>query len=295
MLRDTTLAELNRQLQRQVDQNLKITDIDSVSGGCINQALHCQTNLGMPFFVKLNSATKARMFESEAIALKTLEQSKTVLVPKAIATGKAGSQAFLILNYLTLESLRDGFLFGQQLARMHQHTSQQFGFEADNFIGATPQQNAWHDNWYEFFMTQRLQYQLDLLPVSSVNLELRDSWPDFVNACDKLFSKHAPEASLLHGDLWQGNVGQVGAEICLFDPATYYGDHEADLAMLELFGAPGDNFYRGYESITKISDGYSKRRTFYNLYHVLNHSNLFGNSYSMQALGMVQQIIGWGR
>lgn len=294
MLRDATLAELSRLLQAEVDQNLKITSAEAVSGGCINQAVHCKTDSGQEYFVKLNSATKARMFAAEALGLQALQASNTVLIPGVIATGKAGSQAFLILEYLPLQGVRDDFIFGQQLARMHQHTADQYGFESDNFIGATPQLNSWHDNWYEFFMTRRLQFQLDLLPVNGPNQALRDQWPDLIQACDKLFSSHAPKAALLHGDLWQGNVAQVGDEICLFDPATYYGDPEADLAMLELFGSPGQNFYRGYESISKVSAEYPKRRTFYNLYHVLNHSNLFGNSYSMQALGMVKQIIGWG-
>ena len=293
MLHDSTLEALNFSLQSALESSLKITSAEPVSGGCINQAFKCQTNQNETYFIKLNTANKLSMFEAEARGLEALKDSQAFEIPNVIALGKSISQSYLILNYLALTRLQDEFLFGQQLAQMHSQTAPQFGFDTDNFIGATPQRNTWHDNWFEFFMQQRLDYQCDLLEDNQSNQKIRKLWPKFRRCCENLFADHQPVASLLHGDLWQGNVAQHGATVCIFDPATYYGDAETDLAMLVLFGSPSSDFYRGYESLKPIAEGHAQRRVFYNLYHVLNHSNLFGSSYSQQAFGMMQQIIQW--
>jgi len=181
---------------------------------------------------------------------------------------------------------------GRMLAHMHEHTGERYGWARDNFIGLTPQANAWHDDWIAFWETQRLRPQLELAHRNGYGDALAQQGDALLAALPALLGGHRPPAALLHGDLWSGNAGALadGTPV-IFDPAAYYGDPEADLAMTELFGGFMPAFYEGYREARDVDYGYAVRKTLYNLYHVLNHLNLFGGTYLHQAERMMRQLL----
>jgi protein-ribulosamine 3-kinase len=164
------------------------------------------------------------------------------------------------------------------LANAHRKPGPRFGWAHDNYIGATPQQNGWCDDWAEFWYERRLKPQLDMARASGFAL------PDVPSS---LLKGHQPQPTLLHGDLWSGNAGFTAQGPVVFDPAVYYGDREADLAMTELFGGFPKAFYRAYDEAFPLAEGYERRKHLYNLYHLLNHLNLFGSGY----LGQVKSSL----
>jgi fructosamine-3-kinase len=179
---------------------------------------------------------------------------------------------------------------GHQLAAMHRAvTNQGFGWSRNNTIGSTPQINTWMDNWADFFAEQRIGFQLRLAQRRGGNFPETNR---VVDAVREQLADWQPQSSLLHGDLWSGNgaISRDGAPI-IFDPATYYGDRETDLAMTELFGGFPTAFYAGYNEAWSLDRGYSQRKSIYNLYHILNHFNLFGGGYGNQAKTIIQQLI----
>ena len=182
--------------------------------------------------------------------------------------------------------------FGQQLARMHHQTSEQFGWHRDNTIGSTPQPNTPSDNWLEFWREHRLGYQLELAKQRGGQGSLLRKGEELMQMMPNLFTDYQPIPALLHGDLWSGNyaVTQEGEPI-IFDPAVYYGDREADMAMTELFGGFPQRFYAAYNEIWPLDGGYQVRKTFYNLYHILNHFNMFGGGYAAQAERMTELVL----
>jgi protein-ribulosamine 3-kinase len=174
----------------------------------------------------------------------------------------------LVLEYLSLGARADWAAMARMLAKVHRSTSDRFGWQTDNWIGLPPQTNGWSDDWAAFFLEKRLQPQ-------AAKCGLLDALPD-VRA---LLGGHRPRPSLLHGDLWSGNAGFTPEGPVIFDPAVYYGDREADLAMTALFGGFPGAFYAAYEAEWPLPDGYELRKNLYNLYHLLNHLNLFGSGY----------------
>lgn len=264
----------------------------SIGGGCINQAVKI-ADQRRSFFVKLNQANQIAMFEAEYDGLQAMSQSHTIRVPQPLCCGIVEGQAYLVMEWLDLASNSAGdawYRMGEQLAAMHQVTSTKgFGWYRNNTIGATPQQNGWQDSWVEFWRDRRIGPQFELAHDRGGKFPRRD---ELMSAIPRLLAKHTPQPSLLHGDLWSGNAAITTAgEPVILDPATYYGDLETDLAMTELFGRFPESFYRAYEAINPIKVGYHKRKVLYNLYHILNHFNLFGSSYANQANSMINQIL----
>jgi fructosamine-3-kinase len=170
----------------------------------------------------------------------------------------------------------DWAALGQMLAKLHRQTGPRFGWHRDNWIGATPQVNGWRDDWSEFWQECRIRPQLELARKNGFSL------PE-----PPRLKNHQPQASLLHGDLWSGNAGFIEKGPVIFDPAVYYGDREADIAMTELFGGFPARFYDAYNEAFPLPAGYETRKHFYNLYHLLNHLNIFGAGY----LGRVQATL----
>lgn len=244
------------------------------------------------YFVKINDRDFLSKFQVEAESLHLLRETSTVFVPEVVLVGKTKNNSFLILNYLPtkpLEDAQNSFLFGQQLAQLHQWGEQkEFGFDTDNYLGSTLQPNQWHKKWCMFFAEQRIGWQLQLLKEKGVTLV---DIEDFVNVVKQLLSNHTPEPSLLHGDLWNGNAAVTPVGPICYDPACYWGDRECDIAMTELFGGFRPEFYQGYESVMPLLPGYQERKEIYNLYHVLNHCNLFGGHYLEQAQLTINKII----
>ncbi len=262
----------------------------AIGGGCINQSYR----LG-DWFVKINRAEHVAMFEAEAAALNELAASGTVRVPRPIGHGVLDDQAWLALEYLPLHPLsaRATETLGRQLAELHARPCAYFGWPRDNTIGTTPQPNTPDEDWCRFWHERRLDHQLRLAAANGHGGSLQDRGALLLERLDTLLAGHRPHPALLHGDLWGGNAAMTTAdEPVIFDPASYYGDPEADLAMTELFGGFGQRFQAAYCEVRPLDDGYSLRRELYNLYHVLNHLNLFGGGYRARAQQMIDHLLG---
>lgn len=270
----------------------EITHTSPVSGGCINQAWRIESCDGARYFVKLNSANKLPMFEAEQAGLTAIAATQTVRVPQPIISGAHGEYAFLALEYLDLCSNGNERQLGEQLAALHRTQARQFGFTQDNTLGDTPQQNSWTSDWIAFWKEHRLGFQLGLAARNGYGSSLQTLGKHLQEKLPELLDDHDPVPSLLHGDLWGGNHAYMsdGTPV-LFDLAPYYGDREADLAMTELFGGFGPEFYAAYRAAWPLDAGYATRKTLYNLYHVLNHANLFGGGYVQQAESMMQRLL----
>lgn len=284
-------TQIDAQISQAISKLFESRDRRSVSGGCINQGYRVSDG-ERTFFVKLNSAPQLDMFEAEALGLKHMAEAQAIRVPSPICTGVSGNSAYIVLEWLNLGggNAQAWAELGRNLARMHQfQKSTAFGWERDNTIGSTPQKNSWTANWVEFFTQHRIGYQLELGRQNGGRFRKGDRLLEYI---PDLLADHDPKPSIVHGDLWSGNaaVTQSGEPV-IFDPATYWGDREVDLAMTELFGGFPENFYRGYDEIFKIDSGYKQRKALYNLYHILNHFNLFGGSYESQANRMIEQLV----
>jgi protein-ribulosamine 3-kinase len=263
---------------------------DAVGGGCINSATVLQDGR-QRYFVKLNDAARLAMFEAEAEGLKAIGQTRSVRVPRPVCAGTAGGCAYLVLEHLNLESADARSLeqLGYELAQLHRATQKQFGWHRDNTIGSTPQVNTPGSDWVAFWREQRLGFQLRL--AAHHGRDLTRQGEQLVAGLGDFFRSYHPAPSLLHGDLWGGNVGACDGQPVIFDPAVYYGDREADIAMTELFGGFSARFYRAYEEAWPLDAGYKVRKTLYNLYHILNHFNLFGGGYGSQAERMMDSLL----
>ncbi len=264
-----------------------------LGGGCINEAWRVEGDPA-PVFVKLNRAGLADMFAAEADGLRAILDSGSVRVPRPLCTGVAGDRAYLVLEYLAFGRGNGAAMvtLGRQLAAMHRTTAPAFGWHRDNTIGSTPQVNDWTGDWVEFLRVHRLGYQYELAAANGFGGELSRLGERLLAALDGFFSDHRPQPSLLHGDLWSGNQGVLASgEPVVFDPAVYHGDREADLAMTELFGGFGADFQAAYREAWPLDAGYGVRKVLYNLYHVLNHLNLFGGGYHGQALSMTGRLL----
>ena len=283
--------EIAREITKATEQPFEITNTRSVGGGCINQGYKISSS-DRNYFVKLNQASQVEMFAAEASGLKQMYATQTITVPKPVCWGIANNSCYIVLEWLNLDgsSSQAWTEMGTQLAQMHKiGTADKFGWERNNTIGSTPQINDWMDNWANFFAEKRIGYQLKLAKRKG------GSFPDTTKVVEAIrgkLSNRKPEASLVHGDLWSGNaaVTRTGKPVIL-DPATYYGDREVDIAMTELFGGFPAPFYRGYNQAWQLDQEYQKRKTIYNLYHILNHFNLFGGGYGSQAKRMIEQIV----
>lgn len=266
-----------------------------IGGGCINSAYKLEGQ-NHRFFVKLNQAKYLTMFEAEASGLQEIAESQTVNAPNPICHGIAENQAYLVLEYLNLRPAHHAsqIKLGQQLAAMHQIRKPYYGWHRDNTIGSTPQINSPGDDWPSFWAKQRLGFQLALAAkhdrlLQSKGEKLLENLPCF-------FQNHHPMPSLLHGDLWSGNFSSDDSgRAVIYDPACYYGDREADIAMTELFGGFGKDFYAAYADSLPLDPGYRVRKNLYNLYHILNHLNLFGRSYLSQATNMIDALLAESR
>jgi fructosamine-3-kinase len=284
--------EIANHISEVTGNDFQISDRHSVSGGDINQG-YTITNGNLTYFVKLNQAALAEMFVAEAWGLKQMLATATIRVPQPICWGSTGNSAYLVLEYLALGrgNSQSWLEMGRQLAALHKSPAprQQFGADINNTIGSTPQINTWQDSWTDFFAQNRIRYQLQLAQRRGGNFSQGDN---LVAAIPQLLANYKPVPSLVHGDLWGGNAAcLISGEPVIFDPATYWGDREVDLAMTELFGGFPREFYQGYQQIWPLDPGYEQRKPLYNLYHILNHFNLFGGSYASQANSMINRLL----
>jgi len=252
---------------------LGLSSEQAVRRGCIHQCYRALRD-GRPVFLKLNDASTADAFAAEADGLRAL-RAAGARAPEPMAHDVAGGHAYLLMEWLELGARGDFAALGAMLVAVHRTQGEHYGWARDNYIGATPQQNGAQASWAEFWRRRRLEPQLALASRNGYRLEAPPVW--------RLLEGHQPAASLLHGDLWSGNAGFLaGGAPVMFDPAVYYGDRESDLAMTELFGGFPEDFYQAYEAAWPLDQGYERRKPLYNLYHLLNHLNLFGGGYLAQ-------------
>ncbi|MFM7405424.1 MAG: fructosamine kinase family protein [Cuspidothrix sp.] len=263
----------------------------SISGGCINQG-YAVSDGRLTYFVKLNQASQGEMFAAEMRGLQQMYKTQTIRVPKPLCWGITGNSSYIVMEWLEMTSgnHKSWQEMGRKLAAMHKTTSDQgFGWDVNNTIGSTPQINNFCDSWIEFYTEYRLSYQFKLARRRGGSFPLADK---LLATIPKLLADYQIQPALVHGDLWGGNAGfTVEGEPLIFDPATYFGDREVDIAMTELFGGFPPVFYQGYEEVFPLDKGYESRKTLYNLYHVLNHFNLFGGGYGSQANRMIEKIL----
>ncbi|MBE9608385.1 fructosamine kinase family protein [Chitinilyticum piscinae] len=283
----TLIRDLENAISHLTGQPFHSRQQHSVGGGCINEAFVLGDG-EQRFFVKTNRARLHHMFVAEAEGLRALAAG--MRVPEVIADGVSGDTAWLVLEWLDMGDNPEPAAMGEALARVHRVTTPQFGWHIDNTIGSTPQSNTWHDDWVSFWREERLEPQFALAARNGCRFGkdadlLLERLPVF-------FHDYLPQPSLLHGDLWSGNAaGLPDGTPVIFDPACYFGDRECDLAMTELFGGFGPRFMAAYHASWAIDPGYRVRKTLYNLYHIVNHVNLFGGGYTSQARSMLAQLL----
>ncbi len=283
------LEQITRQLADHLGTALQYKQHQSLYGGDINQSFLLKTNQD-PFFIKLNKASRLAMFKAEAAALEEMARSHTLRVPQPLLAGTVDNQAFLVMEYIEMggSSAASEEALGQQLAAMHQVARDQFGWTRDNTIGSTRQINTQETDWTTFWREHRIAPQLHW----AGNHTLSQKGEQLLDRLETLFDDHHPTPSLLHGDLWGGNWSTArSGEPVIYDPALYYGDREADLAMTELFGGFSTRFYNAYNEAWPLEEGYSWRKRLYNLYHILNHYNLFGGGYGRQAEQTIDHLL----
>ena len=285
------LNEIAAAISRSSGAPFTVQNAQAVHGGDISQAFKLSDD-SRSFFVKTQAAIRLGWFEAEAAGLAALDAAHAVRVPRVVCHGVAAGQAYLVLEHLLLKPHGDAAQLGRLLARQHRVSATQFGGPRDNWIGATPQPNPQNENWIGFWRDQRLGFQLRLAAKNGYGGALQADGDALLPRLDAFFDGYMPVPSLLHGDLWGGNHGYLadGAPV-IFDPAVYFGDRECDLAMTELFGGFAPEFYAAYREAWPLDAGYVVRKTLYNLYHVLNHANLFGGSHVGQAARMIAQLL----
>ena len=285
--------DIERSIRAASGTPFAIESRSGVGGGCINECFVVRS-ASRAYFVKLNTASRADMFAAEAAGLTEIARANTVRVPHPVCHGANATASWLVLEHLELRTGDDRSCrtLGRNLARLHRVTGGRYGWSRDNTIGATPQVNAESDDWIGFWRERRLGFQLRLAASRGGGGRMIAAGERLLDALPAFFRGYAPPPSLLHGDLWSGNAGQAaGGEPVIYDPAVYYGDREADLAMTELFGGFPRSFYEAYSAEYPLDPGYPTRRSLYNLYHVLNHLNLFGGGYRAQAECLIEQLL----
>lgn len=284
------MSELDSIVSALLGADVTVQSSAQASGGCIHDSRSLTLADGRRVFLKANTAGSAPVFRAEAEGLKALAATRTVRVPAVLGQGVFGDRAFLLLEHLDLRSLRDGSRLGEELAALHRHTAPTFGFSADNFLGASPQPNPRAEDWVEFLRRARFEPQFRWAKKRGYDFS---DVAHFLDVLPAFFEDYQPAPSLLHGDLWAGNAAALddGTPV-VFDPAVHYGDRECDLAMTELFGGFGPSFYEAYEAAWPLDPGYRTiRREFYQLYHLLNHTNLFGGGYASSAARGLRHLL----
>ncbi|MFC2124430.1 fructosamine kinase family protein [Bacteroidota bacterium] len=268
---------------------VKVTKTEFLSGGCINNTLKLNTTIGA-YFIKYSIDAGEDMFEKEFKGLSILHGAGDLRIPEPLGYGEIGGKRYLLLEYILSRSSRNDFweVFGERLARMHErNTSEKYGLDHDNYIGRLPQSNIEHDDWIDFFISERLEPQIELALISGrLDKTYITRFRKLYNGLSSLLPTEQP--TLLHGDLWSGNfmVGNEGEPV-LIDPAVYYGHREIEMSFTKMFGGFDSDFYKVYDETYPFLPGFEDRVEIYNLYPYLVHVNLFGTSY----LGGVDRVV----
>jgi len=281
---------IEKEIQDKTRTFFSINQKRSISGGDISHAYHLIGDK-TDYFIKINQPQFSSLFEQEAVGLASLSLTNTFRIPVVITQGIFDAKSYLILEYIALNQAGKIENFAKALAHLHRQSSNKFGFAENNYIGNSIQKNQWNIDWCDFFTLNRLTVQLQQMVDNHVPTSLIDQGYLLLDKLP-LILNHKPKPALVHGDLWQGNYAfDRNQQPVIYDPACYYGDHEVDLAMLELFGNPQGSFFETYQQIYPIHVGYSKRKDIYNLYHLFNHVNLFAGGYVQQAKNSLNRLL----
>lgn len=295
-------TKIGTEIAQATGQDFEVSDHQLIGGGCINQAyLVSNRDRTTPdpdqqrYFVKVNQSNLVEMFAAEARGLTEIATTAAMRVPTPICWGVSGDHSYLVLEHLALidnPTPQSWNQMGRDLATLHRYKispDRQFGWHINNTIGSTPQINNWEDNWATFFTDHRIGYQLQLAQSNGGRFPRAD---ELIAKIPTLLANYRPKPSLVHGDLWSGNASftTTGTPV-IFDPATYWGDREVDIAMAALFGGFPNAFFQGYADVYPLDPDYSTRKILYDLYHILNHHNLFGGNYQGQANNMIDRLL----
>lgn len=267
-------------LTKALKMSIKVWAINIVGGGCINRAFQVKTATNT-FFIKVNKADKLDMFRTERSGLSMLKENSDFSIPHTYYHGIYNDMSYIIMDYVVpgLKSLSFWQRLGTGLSNLHRHSSSFFGLDHNNYIGSLPQTNTLNEDWIDFFIKNRLLSQLNLACEKALIV------PEMVHKFNVLFKKlpdllPTEPASLLHGDLWSGNImASTDGKPVLIDPAIYYGHREAEIAFTRLFGGFDNLFYDSYQECYPLQAGFEQRTDIYNLYPLLVHLNLFGSGY----------------
>ncbi|XP_031551452.1 ketosamine-3-kinase-like isoform X2 [Actinia tenebrosa] len=299
----------NEILEKLLKQELNTKTLEYTGhfgGGCINEGQSFKTDTGV-VFVKTNKHTGSRvMFEGELNSLEALMKTNTVRVPRPVKVldYPEGNGSMLVMEHLDLRGLKNpGFqaALGQQLARLHLHNIEKlnkgdsdavskFGFTGATCCGYISLTNEWKDDWMDFYVNQRLENRIQMVLKENQDRELQDFWAKLKTKIPEYFTGLEIKPSLLHGDLWGGNVGEIDSGPVIFDPASFYGHHEFELAIAGMFGGFSTEFYNAYHQLIPKAPGFEERQKLYQLFHYINHWNHFGSSYRPAAISIMKSL-----
>ena len=293
------IQQLGQSLSESLDNEVKVIDFATCPGGDISKSYKLLTSVceqQRVFFVKILAMRDAELLTAERRNLETvLTITEKPFMPSIISFGETNTQSFLILEYLEFKhslTEEDQQKLARQLSKLHDHTNDKHGWNEANFIGTSLQSNFWSGSWSDFWITERLEPQWAMTKNKVRSTKLDSLEQSIFSKTAELLSKHHPTPSLCHGDLWSGNLGvSVDGRPVFYDPASYYGDPETDVAMTKLFGGFSPSFYKAYEAVRPLPEGADKRVKLYQLYHALNHLNLFGQGYLDMTLGICDDIL----
>ena len=277
-----------------ISNNSSIEKIIPIGGGCIHKAWCIQFKNGKKVFAKSNNIDNTNMFEFERECLSVLKKfanKSYICVPKTIDLISFQNISMFFLEWIDLKTSTQNLL-GKGLALLHKSSSElcpkKFGWEEEGFIGSNTQKKGWSNNWGEFFVNYRLRPQLKQAKSWGVRVEDHE---DILIYLTSYLNDHHPRISIVHGDLWSGNCGSTKNGIgSIYDPASYWADREVDISMTKLFGGFNREFYQGYEEIWPLDKCSKSRTDIYNLYHLLNHANMFGGSYIENSLQILKDL-----
>ena len=285
--------EINTGISAAKKYNFKPVQYVPLGSGVTGETFRLQTK-SESVFLKRIEIDRSSILNSEAEGLSAISKTNTLRTPSMIAKGESTNFAWLALEFISLKNPDSNcsIKMGESLAAMHQCQNDFHGWHTTNWIGANKQCNNYLDDWPSFFKEFRLLPQLTQALDNNLDPSVFDHGKLLLEGFSKLFANYYPTPSLLHGDLWAGNwASDLNGNPVAFDPACYYGDRETDIAMTELFGGFHQDFYIAYNSVNPIDKGYIERKSVYNLYHILNHFNIFGASYEQQASDLIKKSL----
>ncbi len=267
-----------------------VSDISWLSQGA-NTQNYKMTCASTQYFVKF--CPDFDVLAAEKDGLTALANAESIKVPTPVLLDSTDSTAVLVSEYIELNFRNTNYLeFGERLCAMHSQSGKAYGWHRNNYIGKSSQINTWCDNWCDFFLNHRLLYQLEKAWADGYGDKFRSLGELIPDAAIRILADHQPRASLLHGDLWRGNYGFYGhGKPVILDPAVYFGDRETDLAMIRLFGSPPESLFAAYFKSSPPDEGIERRKLVYDLYHILNHLNIFGHTYRWQAENLMREIL----